>query len=269
MAIPVTLRVAIAASLAPAMSDMKPYLKAHFLQLGYDINEIDIEQGSSGYLVNRMLPGEDLHGIIDIFISAAPYPMDDLEEAELVDPGNRHNMLRNTLVLIKGTQSLPCAINNFGMVTEANTPDVDIYIPEPKTGRNGTPYNVPAGRYARDAFKSYGNWAFAGRWAHREDSGGQPIYNVRRALHLVSTATGPAIGTVYATDCLSDPNVSMIAVAPPEVNNRIIYPIAPLENSPLAAAHGTTLLNNIVNYMRTPGQGMGLHFFTDRGFIAY
>src|ERR1035441_7232321 len=58
--------------------------------------------GSSGILAREIEQGAP----VDLFLSAASKPMDDLNAAGLIAPETRQNLLRNTLVLIAPSDSL-------------------------------------------------------------------------------------------------------------------------------------------------------------------
>ena len=258
-----TLRIAAAASLAGALNA----IRSDLLQLG--VTEIDIYQGSSGYLAGRLL-GEYDPLSADIFFPAAWFPMEDLIDPEaagfigrspLVDEDDVCNVLGNKLVLIKNKNPLPCPINGFADVTYCNTVAVgtQIFVAIPYSyplgSPTGIPYNVPAGRYAKAAFRYFGRWGFVKNHATFTD-----MWNVTQVLNAVANASGPAIGVVYETDAISRPSdVEIIDYAPPCVNSSIIYPIAPLLNSDVSLG----ILESVINFIKGPGM---IHF-TNRGFI--
>jgi len=248
-------KIAAAASLADALHNMEDEL------LELDIEEVEIFEGSSGYIVDRITGTLEPRIYPHIFMSAATYPMGDLIAAGYVSAANVTNLLGNDLVLIKNkNHALPVAISSFGEVTAANTAGVSIYIPQPYGN-----YNVPAGRYARDAFTIAGNWDnFVNNPVHFQDPDGNDIFNVRRALELVAESDGPAIGVVYRTDAMANDNVEIIAVADQSVNDSIIYPLAPINQERLPAGERVPqeLVNDFVNFLK----GAGLHYFTDLGF---
>jgi len=249
-------KIAAAASLTDALQNMK----AELLQLG--IEEVEIFQDSSGYIVSRIIGESEPRIYPHIFMSAAIYPMNELIAAGYVSAAaDVTNLLGNDLVLIKNkNHALPVAINSFGEVTAANTAGVSIYIPQPEGD-----FKVPAGRYARDAFTIAGNWdSFVNNPVHFQDSNGEDIYNVRRALKLVAESGSSAIGVVYRTDAMVNDNVEIIAVADQSVNDSIIYPLAPINQNMLPVEERTDpiLVTAFVNFLK----GAGLHYFTKLGF---
>jgi len=248
-------KIAAAASLTDALHNMEGAL------LGLGIEEVEIFQGSSGYIVNRILGISEPRIYPHIFMSAATYPMNELIGPGYVSAANVTNLLGNDLVLIKNkNHALPVAINSFGEVTAANTTGVSIYIPQPDD-----PYFVPAGKYAEAAFTIAGNWgSFVDNPVHFQDSDGGGIYNVRRALELVAESGGPAIGVVYRTDAMVNDNVEIIAVADQSVNDTIIYPLAPINRGSLPEEERAdeNLVKDFVNFLK----GAGLQYFTDLGF---
>lgn len=65
---------------------------------------------SSGTLTQQIEQGSP----VDLFLSAAAKPMDDIEQQGLLEPGTRENLLRNRLVLIASSDS---QISNFAELT--------------------------------------------------------------------------------------------------------------------------------------------------------
>ena len=254
---PTIVRIAAAASLVDALEAMKPDL----LRL-YGVEEIDIYQGSSGYLAARIIAGTIN---ADIFFPAASFPMQDLIDEELVLASAVRNVLGNKLVLIKNKVadwSNRPAITGFGNVQCANTVAVGtkifVAIPYnyPIGDPNGLAYNVPAGRYAKATFQHFHNWDFVEAHATFTD-----MWNVRQVLNAVADCPTPAVGVVYETDALYSPRsscVSIIDTAPSAINNSIIYPIAPIVDNV-----GAGIVESVINFIRCDG----LHHFTDRGFI--
>ena len=260
---PTTVTITAAASLAGALNAMKPEL----LGPPYFVDEVDIYQGSSGYLAGRLLGAIQPQLFADIFFPAAWFPMEDLIDPvaagfpgpPLVIGSTVSPVLGNKLVLIKnknaGWSTRP-AITGFEDVTYCNTVAVgtQIFVAIPYN-YNDVAYNVPAGRYAKTTFQYFGNWGFVKNHATFTN-----MWNVTQVLNAVANAGGPAIGVVYKTDALSRPNdVEIIACAPPCVNSSIIYPIAPLLNSDV----DELILESVINFIKGPGM---IHF-TSRGFI--
>lgn len=104
----------------------------------------------------------------------------------------------------------------------------DLTLAKVKLIAIGDPKSVPAGSYAQQAFSEFGILA--------------PIQakfvlgaNVTQVLQYVDSGNVDA-GVVYASDALSDSNVTVIATGPANVNAGIVYPIAILKASKNAIA---------------------------------
>src|SRR5271157_4396549 len=85
------LTVSAAASLKEALAESEAAYRQSHGDLDFTNNF-----GSSGTLAAQIDQGAP----VDVFLSAASKPMGELETKGLIDPGTRHSLLRNTLVLI-------------------------------------------------------------------------------------------------------------------------------------------------------------------------
>jgi len=87
--------------------------------------------------------------------------------------------------------------------------------------------SVPAGQYGKEALETLGIWAgVEGSVAQSE--------NVRAALALVSSGEAP-YGIVYASDAVSDDNVTVVGTFPENSHKPIVYPAALLSGAVDAA----------------------------------
>jgi len=149
----------------------------------------------------------------DIFISADEQWMDFLEDQGLIDAYSRRDLLRNSLVLVGGQAG--------DASWQAEVPLADVV----GSGRIAVADTqaVPAGRYARAALESLGDW---------ETLEGQlvPTENVRAALALVERGEVP-FGIVYATDAQASTSVAIAGQFPGNSHPPIIYPVAMLASS--------------------------------------
>jgi molybdate transport system substrate-binding protein len=144
---------------------------------------------------------------VDVFISAAPAQMDALQEKNLIVENSRRDLLSNKVVLIvPGDSTL--GITGFNDLTSDKVKKVAI----------GDPGSVPAGMYARDIFNEYGimealkpKLVLAG--------------NVRQVLQYVESSNVDA-GVVFTTDAKIAKNVKIVADAPDDINNKVVYPVA-------------------------------------------
>jgi len=146
----------------------------------------------------------------DIFFSADLEWMDYLQTRNLIQPGTRHDVLGNRLVLIAPADS------PLELEIEAHFP----LLAALGKGRlsTGDPDSVPVGRYAREALGKLGVWDEIMDRLIRADS-------VRSALAFVDRGEAP-LGIVYETDALIDKNVRMVGVFPAASHQPIVYPIA-------------------------------------------
>ena len=133
--------------------------------------------GASGDLQKQIEAGAP----IDVFVSAAPRPMDELAQKGLILPDTRRAFARNALVVVKPTDS--------GLDLTAVTDLLDGRVTRVAIGN---PKTVPAGQYARESLRAVGVWE---RLAPKLVFG----ENVRQVLEYVARGEVDA-GFVYATD---------------------------------------------------------------------
>jgi molybdate transport system substrate-binding protein len=165
----------------------------------------------------------------DLFISADLDWADYLEKRNLLAPGSRINLLRNSLVLIAPADSKA----DIKLV-----PGVKL-APLIKDSRlaMGNPDVVPAGKYGKAALESLNAWNdIKSKVAGAE--------SVRAALALVSRGEAP-LGIVYRTDALADKGVRIVDTFPASTHPDIVYPAARMAASKSSAAH--TFLNHLAS----------------------
>jgi molybdate transport system substrate-binding protein len=157
--------------------------------------------GSSGTLAAQIDQGAP----VDLFISAASKPMDDLEKKGLIVAGARHNVLRNTLVLIVPLDS---KLKDFQGLADRSVRILAL----------GDPASVPAGQYGSQTLAAL----------HLLDTLKSKFVlakDVRQVLTYVETGNADA-GFVYATDAATSGKVRVEAVAPEWTHEAIVYPAA-------------------------------------------
>jgi molybdate transport system substrate-binding protein len=186
---PATLTVSVAASLQNAMADaVRAYPAAH----------VDVNYGGSGALAQQIVSGAP----VDVFLSAAPKPMDDLAARGLLLPGTRRDLLRNDIVLIGAVHSWQ-----------------DLASPSVKRIALGDPASVPAGDYGRQVLQHLGLWdAVRDKLVLAKD--------VTQVLSYVQTGNADA-GVVYASEA---PSANRIP-APPGSHAPVVYPIAVIQST--------------------------------------
>jgi molybdate transport system substrate-binding protein len=157
--------------------------------------------GSSGTLAAQIDQGAP----VDVFISAAAKPMDDLAASGLIVTGTRRNLLRNTLVLIAPLDS---KLRDFQGLTDRSIRLIAL----------GDPASVPAGQYGKQTLMSFHLWEqLSAKFVLGKD--------VRQVLTYVETGNADA-GLVYATDAQSSGKVRVVVTAPDSTHDPIVYPVA-------------------------------------------
>ncbi|HEY6814354.1 MAG TPA: molybdate ABC transporter substrate-binding protein [Croceibacterium sp.] len=150
----------------------------------------------------------------DLFVSADEEWMDTLAGQNLLRADTRVDLLGNRLVLVGRKGGTVRALADLG--------DGRLALADPAA--------VPAGKYARAALESLGQWAAV-------EAKIVPAENVRAALALVERGEAP-LGIVYVTDAMASDGVEVIETFPAESHPPIRYPAAVLAGSthPDAAA---------------------------------
>lgn len=217
----------------PVQRPVRVYAAASLTELWTDLAELwrarghpapVVVLGGSGELARQLragAPGE-------LYASADPRWMEELEAAGWSAAGSRVELLGNTLVLIAPRSS---TVRLFELDSEAD-------LPARFQGRlcMGEPDAVPAGRYAREALQHYGWWdALAPRVAASAD--------VRGALMFVARGEC-AFGIVYATDAQASTQVRVVARFPPHSHRPIVYPFALARNASAQA-------RDVLHWLRT------------------
>ena len=170
----------------------------------YPAAQIDVNYGGSGALAQQIVSGAP----VDVFLSAAPKPMDDLAARNLLLPGTRRDLLRNDIVLIGAVHSWQ-----------------DLASPAVKRIALGDPASVPAGDYGRQVLQHLGLWeSVRDKLVLAKD--------VTQVVNYVATGNVDA-GVVYESDAAGGNRVA----APPGSHAPVVYPIAVLQSTraPLAA----------------------------------
>ena len=145
----------------------------------------------------------------DIFISASPDWMDELEASGDIRPDTRRDLLGNSLVLIAHGAARP--------VTVDKTLDLPAMLDGGKLSMAMVD-SVPAGIYSKAALIQLGLWDKVAPMVAQSD-------NVRTALAFVARNEAP-LGIVYATDAAAQENVTVIGTFPAGSHDPIIYPAA-------------------------------------------
>lgn len=169
-------------------------------------HQVRLSYGGSNMLARQILEGAPA----DVFLSAAPEWMDVVEEAGLLAPGTRRDLLGNSLVLIAhGAAAAPVDLS----------PDLDLaaLLGDGKLSM-ALVDSVPAGQYGKAALQSLGLWSAIEASVAQSD-------NVRAALQLVAQGEAP-YGITYVTDAAASADVTVVATFPEASHPPILYPVA-------------------------------------------
>src|SRR6202041_2377490 len=174
--------------------------------------KVTFNYGGSGTLQRQIEQGAP----VDLFFSAAEKQMDQLQEKGLVDAGTRRNIVANRLVLIAPAANQ--SLHGFDGLTD----------PSVKIVALGEAATVPAGMYARQTLDKLGLLAAVEKKA---------VYakDVRAVLTYVETGNADA-GVVYQSDAQGSTKVRIVATAPADAHDPIVYPAAVIKGAHNAAA---------------------------------
>ena len=146
----------------------------------------------------------------DVFFCADSDWVNYLEQRKLLEPGTRHDVVANRLVLIApgdSPQHLKIA-PHFDLAGALGGGKL----------ATGDPDSVPVGKYARAALEKLGVWDQVSSRLVRAE-------NVRAALAFVARGEAP-LGIVYETDAKAENRVKVVDVFPADTHPPITYPIA-------------------------------------------
>jgi len=195
------LTISAAASLKDALAEAETAYKQSRANVDFENNF-----GSSGTLAAQIDQGAP----VDIFLSAAAKPMDELNARGLIVTETRRNLLKNSLVLIAPLDS---PLKDFDGLTSSAIRVIAI----------GDPASVPAGQYGQQTLTALHLYdALKAKLVFGKD--------VRQVLTYVETGNADA-GLVYATDARVSGRVRVVATAPETTHDPIVYPAAVVKGS--------------------------------------
>ena len=199
-------------SAAVSLKDVLAEIQTHYYKRAPHVKLI-FNLGASGSLQKQIEQGAPA----DIFISAAPKQMNELEAKNLVNKSARRNLVENKLVLIV-PQNSKLSMTTFEDLQKAEVKQISL----------GETKVVPAGQYAEQVLVKLGVWdKIQGKIVFAKD--------VRTVLTYVETGNVDA-GIVYKTDAASSNKVKIIATAPEGTHAPIVYPAAILAGAKQQAA---------------------------------
>ncbi|MEW6108993.1 MAG: molybdate ABC transporter substrate-binding protein [Nitrospirota bacterium] len=190
-------------------------LKGPFEELGREFEKtgkgtkVILNFGASGALRGQIEGGAP----VDVFASADEKNMDILDREGLLLRDTRSVFAGNSVVLITPVFS-SLQIRSFSDLRKNYMKRIAI----------GNPLTTPVGRYSKEALKHLRIWD------HIKD---RVVFaeNVRQILDYVSRGEVDA-GMLYCTDAMiKSREVKVVAEAPEESHEKIIYPIAVMKNA--------------------------------------
>ena len=208
-----SITVSAAISLKDALDELGPIFQAQqHRKYGGSGTAVTYNYGGSGTLARQIEQGAP----VDVFFSAAEKQMDELAAQGLIVADTRRDLVGNALVLIAPAQST--ALHSFQDLSNAAV----------KTIALGETSTVPAGMYARQTLEHLGLFAGVEK---------KVVYakDVRAVLTYVETGNADA-GLVYQTDANTSQKIRVIAVAPADSHDPILYPAVVLRDAKDKAA---------------------------------
>ena len=196
---PRPLTVFAAASLQNAMKDVgAAFAKAGGAPVTFDF-------AGSSTLARQIDEGAPA----DVFVSADPDWMNEVEKHGLIQPATRKDILTNHLALVSQKDStVHLKIAPWFPLLQA--------LGGGKLAMADV--SVPAGIYGKAALENLKVWSqVEGQVARAE--------NVRGALNFVARGEAP-LGIVYDTDALVEPGVKIVGLFPDDSHPPILYPAA-------------------------------------------
>lgn len=140
---------------------------------------------------------------VDIFIPASVIDIKKLEKSNLIFKDTLNNLAKNELVLISNSKNK--SIKNLLDLCEKHIKRIAI----------GNINTVPAGKYAKEVFDSYGIFSNIKQKLIFTESAKQTLYYVSR--------NNVDCGLVFFTDAKTDKNVKIINVIPSKMHSPILY----------------------------------------------
>ena len=202
-------KVVINISAASSLKNALDEITALFLS-EYDSIIININYGSSGTLQTQIIN----RAPCDIFISASSAEMDYLQNKNRLLPNSRLNLLTNKIVLVVPHDSA-LEIASFEDLVSEHIKIIAI----------GAPDSVPVGFYAKQTLEFFGIYEQL-----KHDDKLVSALSAAAVLYYIASGNVDA-GIVFATDAESSDKVSVVAVAPDEINDLIAYPVAIIDDS--------------------------------------
>jgi molybdate transport system substrate-binding protein len=188
--------VSAAASLTDCLEEMATAFNAQYPNIAVTYNF-----ASSGSLQQQIEQGAPA----DIFFSAGKKQMTALSDAGLMVDDSVKDILQNTVVLITPVNG--ATIASFEELSADSIGKIGV----------GEPDSVPVGQYTAQVFETLGlTDTLADKLVYAKD--------VKEVLSWVETGNVDA-GIVYSTDALISDKVTVVATAPADSHDPIVYPV--------------------------------------------
>jgi molybdate transport system substrate-binding protein len=216
------LTISAAASLTDALQEIgKSFMARH------PEHHLYFNFAASGPLMRQIEQGAP----VDLFISASPNEMNDLESKGLLMDKTRKDLMTNEVVLVIPARS-PLPVKSFH----------DLEDPSIKKIAIGDPEFVPCGRYTKEILENLKLWdKLKFKLIFGED--------VRQVLEYVSRGEVDA-GVVFETDAAIKPGkVKVVAVSPENSHKPIVYPAAVIKGT-----KDPELAIKFIDFMESPGE---------------
>ena len=200
---PITLNISAAMSLTDALKE----INSLYMQEKPNVT-ITPNFASAGTLQKQIENGAPA----DVFFSAAAAQMDALQKQGLILDDTRKNILTNTLVLVVPSDST-LGITSFKDLAGDKVKQIAI----------GDPKSVPCGTYAQQTFDEFG---ITDQLQSKLILGS----DVRQILTYVESGNVDA-GIVWTTEAKTSTKVKVVAIAPDDINAKVVYPVAVIKAS--------------------------------------
>lgn len=228
------LMVYAAASTRDALQALEAdYERTHAVDLVFNF-------GSSGDLAKQIVAAAKA----DVFLSAGVKELDQVDAAQLVEPGTRKDLLSNQLVVIEPADAPSVFTQPFTLAQLGGAHVRQLSLANVET--------VPAGRYAKTWLEKAGVWPSV-------EARVLPGIDVRAALAAVESA-GAQAGIVYRTDATLSRKVRVVFTVPASDAAPILYPVAAL-----AGRQHTAEARAFVAFLASPAARDAFERF---GFLA-
>lgn len=198
---------------AASMTETLNQIKTKYMEAHKNVNLLFNFKGS-GDLQKQIEQGADC----DLFISAAPKQMNNLENQNLIDKGTRLNLLENKVVLATNQENKWNVEGFQNTVTRIQADEANFVVAVGEFDK------VPAGDYANKIYASLGLTI--------DDNASHFTKEVDvKGVAAKIKNEGAACGVIYATDAFSHGLKTIEAATKEQCGGQVIYPAAITANA--------------------------------------